>query len=126
MPISGWIVSGSMQTPTTTMRVPRGAAAITWSSTPGTPTHSKTTGGRPRLAQQRRPGADARADRQRARGGRPVLDDLGAELVAHDDVASQVHHARVAGAPRGLDELVGVLQRVEVGAADAAGEGAHQ
>ena len=47
IPISGWIVSGSMHTPTTTIRVPRGAAAITWSSTPGTPTHSKTTGVRP-------------------------------------------------------------------------------
>ena len=35
-----------MQTPTTTMRVPRGDVAMIWSSTPGTPTHSKTTAGR--------------------------------------------------------------------------------
>src|SRR2546422_10813868 len=35
-----------MQTPTTTMRAWRGAAAMIWSSTPGTPTHSKTTAGR--------------------------------------------------------------------------------
>ena len=35
-----------MQTPTTTMRAPRGADAMIWSITPGTPTHSKTTAGR--------------------------------------------------------------------------------
>jgi hypothetical protein len=55
-----------------------------------------------------------------------VLHDLGAELVAHDDVAAEVHHAHVAGPPGRLDEPVGVLQRVQVGAADPARQRAHQ
>ena len=55
-----------------------------------------------------------------------MLDDLGAELVAHDDVAAQVHDERVAGPARGRDELLGELQRVQVGAADAAGQRADE
>src|SRR6266851_3083823 len=223
-----------MHTPTTTMRLPLGAAAMIWSSTPGTPTHSKTTAGRSggpgshagccgarvasvhtavsrqlcqgvvwpgstttsaptatassrrwreksaatigrapasrsaaitasptgpqpvghfqqeRLAEphvlgvatgvvvrvadalgsggrhQHRARADARARLERAHRIRPVLDDLGAELVAHDDVAAQVHDARVAGPPRGRHELIGELERVQVRAADPAGQRADE
>ena len=57
---------------------------------------------------------------------RAVLDDLGTELVAHDHVATEIHHAPIPGPPRILDELVGVLEGVEVRAADPAGESAHQ
>src|SRR4051812_38010110 len=46
MPNIGSIVSGSMQTPTTTIRAPAGAAVMILSITPGTPTHSKMTAGR--------------------------------------------------------------------------------
>ncbi len=54
-----------------------------------------------------------------ARRLRTVVENLGAELVAHDDVAADVHaHA----ARRVVDELLGVLQRVQVGAADSARE----
>ena len=48
MAIDGRNVSGSMQTPTTTMRDCNGAAVMTCSMMPGTPTHSKTTGPRGR------------------------------------------------------------------------------
>jgi hypothetical protein len=51
-----------------------------------------------------------------------VLDDLGAELVPHHHVAGQVHREHAARAPGGGHELLGVLEGVEVGAADAAGE----
>ena len=56
----------------------------------------------------------------------PCSDDLRAELVAHHHVAGEVHHEGVAGAARGLDELLGVLERVQVGAADPAGKDADQ
>ena len=55
-----------------------------------------------------------------------MLDDLRTELVAHDHVATEIHHAPIPGPPRVLDELVGVLEGVEVRAADPAGEGPHQ
>ena len=41
MPNIGSIVSGSMQTPTTTMRASRGAFSMICWIRPGTPTHSK-------------------------------------------------------------------------------------
>ena len=55
------------------------------------------------------------------------LDDLAAELVAHDDVSSEIHDlhgwefvtGEAAGLVRHLDHLLAVLQRVEVGPADA-------
>ena len=71
------------------------------------------------------PGSSDTTDGGRLRP-RAVLDDLGAELVAHDDVAGQVHDAGVARPPRGRDELVGKPQRVQVGAADPAGQRANQ
>src|SRR5438128_2548101 len=106
MPMSGWIVSGSMHTPTTTMRVPRGAAvggqpighreqqrfaeqhvlAIAAGVVVGVADALGSA-----LAHERRPRADARADWQRTGGARPVLDNLRAELVAHHDVAPEVH-----------------------------------
>ena len=62
------------------------------------------------------------------------LDDLGGELVAHHHVAVEVHDV---GGERGvgigrrrlvahLHHAVAVMQGVQVGAADAAGQGAHQ
>ena len=39
---------------------------------------------------------------------------------------AEVHDARVAGPARGLDELIGELQRVQVGAADPAGQRADE
>src|SRR5206468_2197056 len=170
MPSIGEIASCSMHTPTTTMRVPRGAAPMIRSSTPGTPTHSNTTAGRnggpgiqggsfgarlasrqtatsrqlcqgvvaagstttsapgvaagrvvrvadgphPVGANEPRPRADARPPGKVAAGLGAVLDDRGAELVAHHDVAAQVHHEPTAGAAPGLDEVLGVLERVQV------------
>jgi hypothetical protein len=55
-----------------------------------------------------------------------VVHDLRAELVAHDDVAREIHDAGVAGAAPGLDEPLGVAEGVKVRAADAAGEGADE
>jgi len=54
-----------------------------------------------------------------------VLDDFRAELVAHDDVAVEVHGA-AAGTPGGFDELVRVPERVQVGTADPARQRAHE
>jgi hypothetical protein len=62
------------------------------------------------------------------------LDDLGRELVTHDDISGQVHdlHGGTVGsglAPglgRHLHHQVAVGEGVEVGAADATGQGAHQ
>ena len=42
--IAGRMRSGCMHTPTTTTRENSGAPVMIWSMTPGTPTHSKTTG----------------------------------------------------------------------------------
>ena len=53
---------------------------------------------------------------------RSVVDDLGAELVAHHDVAFEIHDERAARAPRPFDQFLGMLERVQVGAADSAGE----
>jgi hypothetical protein len=55
-----------------------------------------------------------------------VVDDLGAELVPHHDVAGEIHGERAARAPGGLDEAIGVAEGVQIGAADAAGEGLDQ
>ena len=44
MPMPGSKVSGCMQTPTTTIRDISGACSINCRITPGTPTHSNTTG----------------------------------------------------------------------------------
>ena len=77
-------------------------------------------------AQQGGARAHARADPQRPRRLWTVVHDLRAELVAHDDVAREVHDAGVAGAAPGLDEPLGVAEGVKIRAADAAGEGADE
>jgi hypothetical protein len=81
---------------------------------------------RSRVTHQDRPRADARADGQRTGRARPVIDDLGAELVAHHDVAREVHDARIAGAAGRRHEHVGVLERVQVGSTDPARERPHE
>ena len=55
-----------------------------------------------------------------------VVDDLGAELVPHHDVARGVHARTALPARRAPRPCVGVLERVQVRAADAAGERLHQ
>ena len=84
----GWC-RRSMQTPATTMRVPRGASRMSSCSMPGTPTHSKSTRRRadrpPRATRSHQPAAsrgiddDVRAHRprQRAARGREVGGDDG-------------------------------------------------
>ncbi len=47
-------------------------------------------------------------------GAGSELDDLGRELVAHHVVARRVERQRRADLPRGLDQLVGVVQGVQV------------
>ena len=49
--------------------------------------------------------ADARAGPERPRRPRPVLDDLGAELVAHHHVAGEIHDEDAARAREAVDEL---------------------
>ena len=71
--------------------------------------------------QQRRQRADARAGLELALGPRTVIDHLAAELVAEHDVAGEIHRL-AAGMLRQLDHAVGVLARMQVGAADAAGQ----
>src|SRR4051812_15638035 len=65
--------------------------------------------------------ADARARLELAHGPRAEVDDLAAELVAEHDVAGEIHRL-AAGLSRHLHHAVGVLARVQIGAADAAGE----
>src|SRR5206468_12744479 len=56
-----------------------------------------------------------------ARGAGAVIDDLAAEFVAKHDVAGEIHRL-APGLSRHLHHAVGVLARVQIGAADAAGE----
>ena len=69
---------------------------------------------------------DARALRMLATRAGPMVEDLRAELVPHDDVPRKVHHRGRAGFARSLDHLLTVLERVEIGSADAAGQRPHQ
>src|SRR5262249_27940247 len=71
---------------------------------------------------QHRQRADPRAGLQRFGGRGAMIDDLRTELVAHHDVACEIHHERPARPSRAVDELLGVLQRVKIGAANPAGE----
>jgi hypothetical protein len=43
--------------------------------------------------------------------------------VAHYDIAVQVHDERTTGAPRPLNQFLGMLERVQIGAADSTGQG---
>ena len=63
---------------------------------------------------------------RRTVGHRPELEHLRRELVAHDEVAARVEADRCTHLACDRDELVGVVQRVEVGAADPAGLDRHQ
>ncbi len=40
--------------------------------------------------------------------------------MSHHDVAIEIHHERAAGALGALDQLVGKLERMQIGAADTA------
>src|SRR5258707_394352 len=57
---------------------------------------------------------------------RSVVDHLGAELVAHYDIALEVHHERSTGFARTFNQPLGVLERVQIRAANPAGERFHQ
>jgi hypothetical protein len=59
---------------------------------------------------------------QRALRLRSVVQDLGAELVPHDDVALGIQRERHARFTRRVDHLRRMLPRVKIGAADAARE----
>ena len=71
--------------------------------------------------EQCRQRADMRAGLQLALGAGTIVDDLATELVAEDDVARQIHRL-APGLDRHLHHALGVLSRVEVRAADAAGK----
>ena len=53
---------------------------------------------------------------------RTVVQHLAAELVAEHDVAGKIHRLAAGKMFRQFDHAVGVLARVQVGAADAAGQ----
>lgn len=72
--------------------------------------------------EQRRHGAHFRPGLQLARGVGPVIQDLTAELVAEHDVAGEVHRLAAGKEFRQLHHAVGMLARVQIGTADAAGE----
>ena len=72
--------------------------------------------------QQRRQRADARAWLQLALRARAVIEDFAAEFMAEHDVAGEVHRFAAGKCRANLDHAVGVLARVQVGAADAAGQ----
>ena len=71
--------------------------------------------------------ADAVAARELALAAGPEVENLGAELVAHHDVAGEVHHEREGvDLPGDARHGLAVLQRVEIRPADAAGQRLHQ
>ena len=72
--------------------------------------------------QQRRQRTYPGAGFQLALRARPVIEDLAAEFVAEHDVAGEVHRLAAGKMPGQFDHAVGVLARVQVGAADAAGQ----
>ena len=55
-------------------------------------------------------------------GARTVVEHLAAEFVAEHDVAGKVHRLAAGEMLRQFDHAVRVLARVQVGAADAAGQ----
>ncbi len=74
-------------------------------------------------AQQDGEGADTRARFESLLSAGSELDNLGAELMAHHDVATQIHaEGAAARAFDGVDHFVGELQSMKVGAADSTGQ----
>jgi len=69
---------------------------------------------------------DARAALERALRVRPEVEHLGAELVPHDHVARRVEGEWQARLTRRVNHLGRMPERVQVGAADAAGERADE
>ena len=69
-----------------------------------------------------RQGHHRRAGRQLAPASGPVIGDLAAELVPEDDLLVGAHEPVVAGLDHEIGELVAVVARVEVRAADAAAQ----
>ena len=57
----------------------------------------------------------------RSRAG-AVIEHLAAEFVAEHDIAGEVHRLAAGEMPCHFDHAMGVLARVQVGAADAAGQ----
>lgn len=76
--------------------------------------------------QQRRQRADFGAGLELARRARTIVQHLAAEFMAEHDVAREIHRLAVGEVFCQFDHAVGVLARVQVRAADAAGERLHQ
>ena len=76
----------------------------------------------PSARQQRRQRTDFRAGLQLARRARSVVQHLAAELVAEHDVAGKIHRLAAGKVLGQLDHAVRMLARMQVGAADAAGQ----
>jgi hypothetical protein len=74
------------------------------------------------LRQQRRKRADPRTGFQLARRGRAIIENLATEFMAEHDVAGEVHRLAAREMPGQLDHVVGVLARMQVRAANAAGQ----
>ena len=77
---------------------------------------------RPLRRQQRRQRTDAGAGFQLALGAGAVIEHLAAEFVAEHDIAGEVHRLAAGKMPCHFDHAMGMLARVQVGAADAAGQ----
>jgi hypothetical protein len=77
-------------------------------------------------SQQGRQRTDFRAGLELLRRARTVVQHLAAEFMAEHDVAGKVHRLAAGKVLCQLDHAVRVLARVQVGAADAAGQRLHQ
>ena len=77
---------------------------------------------RRRFAQQSGDRADQSTGSNSLLGLRPVVDDLGAELVSEDDRIERFAIKRTTLLPTGRHEIFGVANRVKIGAADATGD----
>ena len=72
--------------------------------------------------QQCRQRTHPRAGFQLALRARAVIDDLAAEFVAEHHIAGEVHRLAAGKMPGKFDHAMGVLARMQVGAANAAGQ----
>src|SRR5690606_19252367 len=77
-------------------------------------------------ADRNRHGADARAGLQLLFRARPVIENLGTELMAENNVPLRIHAEARARAFGLLDHLVGMMKGVKVRPANTAGKRLHQ
>src|SRR5690606_5720204 len=75
---------------------------------------------------QKRQADDAGAGFELRAGGGAVIENFSAEFVAEDDALFGLRRQRVAGALQAGEKFVHVIARVQIGAADTAGQRAHQ